>query len=146
MTADEVIIPAPYWVSYPDMAAFAGGVPVFIDCPEAQGFKLKPAQLDKAITPRTKWLILNSPSNPTGAAYTKDELKAIADVLLKHEHVHIIADDIYEHLAYDGFTFFTLAQVEPKLISRTLTVNGVSKAFSMTGWRIGYAAGEAKSL
>lgn len=142
---DEVIIPAPYWVSYPDMAAFAGGVPVIISCPESRGFKLNPANLDKAITAKTKWLILNSPSNPTGAAYTRDELRAIADVLLAHPHVHIIADDIYEHIAYDGFAFTTLAQVEPKLYGRTLTVNGVSKAFSMTGWRIGYGAGE-KSL
>jgi aspartate aminotransferase len=142
---DEVIIPAPYWVSYPDMAAFAGGVPVFVACPESQGFKLKPTDLDKAITKKTKWLILNSPSNPTGAAYTKAELRAIADVLLAHPHVHVITDDIYEHLAYDGFVFSTLAQIEPKLYARTLTVNGVSKAFSMTGWRIGYAAGE-KSL
>jgi aspartate aminotransferase len=142
---DEVIIPAPYWVSYPDMAAFAGGVPVFVQCPEPQGFKLNPADLDKAITAKTKWLILNSPSNPTGAAYTRGELRAIADVLLAHPHVHVIADDIYEHIAYDGFEFSTLAQVEPRLYARTLTVNGVSKAFSMTGWRIGYGAGE-KSL
>jgi aspartate aminotransferase len=142
---DEVIIPAPYWVSYPDMAAFAGGVPVAVACPESQGFKLNPRDLDKAITKKTKWLILNSPSNPTGAAYTRAELRAIADVLLAHPHVHIIADDIYEHLAYDGFVFSTLAQIEPTLYPRTLTVNGVSKAFSMTGWRIGYGAGE-KSL
>jgi aspartate aminotransferase len=142
---DEVIIPAPYWVSYPDMVAFAGGVPVEVACPESQGFKLNPKDLDKAITKKTKWLILNSPSNPTGAAYSRKELGAIADVLLAHPHVHIIADDIYEHLVYDGFEFTTLAQVEPGLYSRTLTVNGVSKAFSMTGWRIGYGAGE-KSL
>ena len=142
---DEVIIPAPYWVSYPDMVAFAEGTPVSVACPESQGFKMKPADLDKAITPKTKWLILNSPSNPTGAAYTEAELRALADVLLKHPQVHVIADDIYEHIAYDGFVFRTIAQVEPKLYARTLTVNGVSKAFSMTGWRIGYAAGE-KSL
>jgi len=142
---DEVVIPSPYWVSYPDMVAFAGGSPVTVACPESQGFKLNPADLDKAIKPKTKWLILNSPSNPTGAAYTEKELRAIGDVLLKHPHVHIIADDIYEHLAYDDFQFRTIAQVEPKLYDRTLTVNGVSKAFSMTGWRIGYGAGE-KSL
>jgi aspartate aminotransferase len=139
---DEVIIPAPYWVSYPDMVAFAGGTPVTVMCPESQGFKINPADLAAAITSKTKWLILNSPSNPTGAAYTKDELQAIADVLLQHPHVSIIADDIYEHLAYDGFQFYTLAQIEPRLYGRTLTVNGVSKAFSMTGWRIGYAAGD----
>ena len=138
---DEVIIPAPYWVSYPDMVLFAEGTPVTVDCLEADGFKLKPAALEKAITPKTKWLILNSPSNPTGAAYTESELRALADVLLKHPHVWVIADDIYEHLAYDGFKFLTLAQVEPKLIDRTLTVNGVSKAYAMTGWRIGYAGG-----
>ncbi len=137
---DEVIIPAPYWVSYPDMVAFAGGTPVTVACPETQGFKLNPADLDKAITRKTKWLILNSPSNPTGAAYTKEELRAIADILLKHPQVGIIADDIYEHLLYEG-TFSTIAQIEPKLFDRTLTVNGVSKAFSMTGWRIGYAGG-----
>ena len=142
---DEVIIPAPYWVSYPDMVLFAEGKPVIVPCLEAQAFKLDPAALDKAITPKTKWLILNSPSNPTGAAYTKEELRAIADVLLKHPHVWTIADDIYEHLAYDGFIFHTLAQVEPKLLDRTLTVNGVSKAYAMTGWRIGYAGGP-KSL
>ncbi len=142
---DEVVIPAPYWVSYPDMVAFAGGTPVIVACPESQGFKLNPRHLERAITPKTKWLILNSPSNPTGAAYTKDELRAIADVLLAHPQVHVIADDIYEHLAYDGFRFYTIAQVEPRLYERTLTVNGVSKAFSMTGWRIGYGAG-AKSL
>jgi aspartate aminotransferase len=138
---DEVIIPAPYWVSYPDMVLFAEGTPVVVECPETSAFKLTPAQLEKAITPKTKWVILNSPSNPTGAAYTKEELRALADVLLKHPHVYIIADDIYEHLVFDGFVFHTLAQVEPKLYARTLTVNGVSKAYAMTGWRIGYAAG-----
>lgn len=138
---DAVIVPAPYWVSYPDIAALAGGVPVFVEGPVEKGFKMQPADLEKAITPKTKWLILNSPSNPTGAAYTRAELKALADVLLKHPQVHILVDDIYEHIIYDGFEFSTLAQVEPKLYDRTLTVNGVSKAYSMTGWRIGYAAG-----
>ena len=142
---DEVIIPAPYWVSYPDMVAFAGGVPVVVACPESQDFKLNPQDLAKAITSKTKWLILNSPSNPTGAVYSEAELRAIADVVLQNPHVHIISDDIYEHLVYDGTKFFTIAQIEPKLYARTLTVNGVSKSFSMTGWRIGYAAGE-KSL
>lgn len=138
---DEVIIPAPYWVSYPDMVIFAEGTPVFVDCDENDGFRLKPEALEKAITPKTRWLILNSPSNPTGSAYTEAQLTALADVLRKHPHVWVLADDIYEHLTYDGFTFKTLAQVAPDLADRTLTVNGVSKAFSMTGWRIGYAAG-----
>ncbi|MBY0408286.1 MAG: pyridoxal phosphate-dependent aminotransferase, partial [Rickettsiales bacterium] len=138
---DEVIIPAPYWVSYPDMVLFAEGSPIVVKSKEEDGFKLSPEALDKAITPKTRWLILNSPSNPTGAAYTKAELRALADVLLKHPHVWIMADDIYEHLNYDGFQFHTIAQVEPKLYPRTLTVNGVSKAYSMTGWRIGYAGG-----
>jgi len=138
---DEVIIPAPYWVSYPDMVIFAEGTPVEVMCGEDYAFKLTPAALEKAITPKTKWLILNSPSNPTGAAYSEKELRALADVLLKHPHVMIMADDIYEHLCYDGFVFKTIAQVEPKLYSRTLTVNGVSKAYSMTGWRLGYAGG-----
>jgi aspartate aminotransferase len=138
---DEVIIPAPYWVSYPDITALAEGVPVFVEGPAEKGFKIQPADLEKAITSKTKWIILNSPSNPTGAAYTKAEMKALTDVLLKHPQVHIMADDIYEHIIYDGFEFFTPAQVEPKLYDRTLTVNGVSKAYSMTGWRIGYAAG-----
>ncbi len=138
---DEVIIPAPYWVSYPDMVAVAEGVPVIVPCPEAHGFKLSPEALEKAITKRSKWLILNSPSNPTGAAYSRDELKAIAEVLLRHPHVLILSDDIYEHLVYDGFEFTTIAAVEPKLYGRTVTVNGVSKAYSMTGWRIGYAGG-----
>jgi len=140
-SGDEVIIPAPYWVSYPDMVLFAEGTPVIVPASEKDGFKLAPATLEKAITPKTKWLILNSPSNPTGAAYTKAELRALADVLLKHPHVWIMADDIYEHLSYDGFEFSTIAQIEPKLYERTLTVNGVSKAYSMTGWRIGYAGG-----
>ena len=138
---DEVIIPAPYWVSYPDMVLFAEGTPVVVPSREEDGFKLSPETLEKAITPKTRWLILNSPSNPTGAAYTEKELRAIADVLLKHPHVWVMADDIYEHLLYDGFTFKTIAQIEPKLYDRTLTVNGVSKAYSMTGWRIGYAGG-----
>jgi aspartate aminotransferase len=138
---DEVIVPAPYWVSYPDIALMFGGVPVFVTCPEDKGFKLQPADLEKAITPKTKWLVLNSPSNPTGAAYTADELKALCDVLLKHPHVYIMSDDMYEHLVYDGFKFATPAQVEPKLYDRTLTMNGVSKAYAMTGWRVGYAAG-----
>ncbi|WGF89346.1 pyridoxal phosphate-dependent aminotransferase [Marinivivus vitaminiproducens] len=138
---DEVVIPAPYWVSYPDMVLLAGGVPVFVSCPETAGFKLLPGDLEAAITPRTKWLILNSPSNPTGAAYTEAELKALTDVLLRHPQVHVMTDDMYEHLVYDGFRFTTPAQVEPELYDRTLTVNGVSKAYSMTGWRIGYAGG-----
>lgn len=143
---DEVIIPAPYWVSYPDMVLFAEGKPVTIPCLEKNGFKLQPAELEKAITERSKWLILNSPSNPTGAAYSKEELRALADVLLKHPHVMILADDIYEHLVYDGFKFYTLAQIEPKLYDRVLTVNGVSKAYAMTGWRIGYAAGSKELI
>jgi aspartate aminotransferase len=143
---DEVIIPAPYWVSYPDMVLFAEGTPVVTECREEDGFKLSPQALEKAITPKTKWLILNSPSNPTGAAYTEKELQALAGVLLKHPQVLICADDIYEHLCYDGFTFKTLAQVEPKLYDRTLTVNGVSKAYSMTGWRIGYAGGPKEMI
>lgn len=138
---DEVIIPAPYWVSYPEMVQIFGGKPVCITCPAAQGFKLLPKQLEEAINPHTKWLILNSPSNPTGAAYTKAELLALAAVLKNHPHVWILSDDIYEHLVYDGFAYFTLAQVAPELKDRTLTVNGVSKAYAMTGWRIGYAGG-----
>lgn len=140
-TGDEFIIPAPYWVSYVDMVELAGGTPVVVPCPENTGYKLTPAQLEAAITPQTKWLMLNSPSNPTGAAYTETELRGLADVLLKHPHVWVMADDIYEHLVYDGFEFKTIAQVEPKLYDRTLTCNGVSKAFSMTGWRIGFAGG-----
>jgi aspartate aminotransferase len=138
---DEVIIPAPYWVSYPDIVLLAGGTPV---CPETKienSFKLTPQALEEAITPKTKWLIFNSPSNPSGAAYTRDELKALTDVLLRHEHLWILTDDMYEHLVYDGFEFTTPVQVEPKLYDRTLTMNGVSKAYAMTGWRIGYAAG-----
>ena len=138
---DEVIVPAPYWVSYPDMVLLAGGTPVFAPTTAASGFKLKPAELEAVITPRTRWLILNSPSNPSGAAYTKDELKALAEVLLRHPQVWILTDDMYEHLMFDDMTFWTIAQVEPALYERTLTMNGVSKAYAMTGWRIGYAAG-----
>ena len=143
---DEVVIPAPYWVSYPDMALINEGKPVFVNCPQNNGFKMLPEDLDAAITPKTKWLILNSPSNPTGAAYTARDLRAIADVLLKHPHVWILTDDMYEHLVYDDFKFATIAQVEPKLYDRTLTMNGVSKAYCMTGWRIGYAAGPEKLI
>jgi aspartate aminotransferase len=138
---DEVIIPAPYWVSYPDMVLLAEGTPVPVECPASVGFKLQAADLEKAITPKTKWLILNSPNNPTGAAYTRAELKALTDVLVRHPHVWVMTDDMYEHLNYDGFEFTTPAQVEPSLYDRTLTINGVSKAYAMTGWRIGYAAG-----
>ncbi|MBL8642554.1 MAG: pyridoxal phosphate-dependent aminotransferase [Rhodospirillaceae bacterium] len=138
---DEVIIPTPYWVSYSDIVLMFGGKPVFVPCGENARFKLSAEALDAAITPKTKWLILNSPSNPTGAAYTEKELRALADVLLKHPHVWVMTDDIYEHLTYDGFKFSTIAQVEPKLLNRTLTMNGVSKAYAMTGWRLGYACG-----
>ena len=138
---DEVLIPAPFWVSYPDMTLLAGGEPVAVACSEKHGFKLQPEDLDAAITPKTKWLIMNSPSNPTGAAYTRDEMKALTDVLKKHEHVWVMTDDMYEHLVYDNFVFCTPAEVEPELYERTLTVNGVSKAYAMTGWRIGYAGG-----
>lgn len=138
---DEVIIPAPYWVSYPEMVAINGGTPVFIDTKIEDNFKLTAADLEKAITPKTKWLIFNSPSNPTGAAYTQAELKSLTDVLVRHPHVWILTDDMYEHLVYGDFVFTTPAQVEPSLYDRTLTMNGVSKAYAMTGWRIGYAAG-----
>ena len=138
---DEVIIPAPYWVSYPDMVLLAEGKPVFVEGAETNDFKITGADLEKAITPKTKWLILNSPSNPTGAAYSKDELKSLTDVLLKHPHVWVMTDDIYEHMVYDGFKFFTVAQVEPKLFDRTLTINGLAKGYAMTGWRVGYAGG-----
>ncbi|MEP3674497.1 pyridoxal phosphate-dependent aminotransferase [Sulfitobacter sp.] len=143
---EEVIIPAPYWVSYPDMVLLAGGTPVVVECQLEQNFKMTPEQLEAAITPNTKWLIFNSPSNPTGAGYTWDELKALTDVLLRHPHVWVMSDDMYEHLAYDDFKFCTPAQVEPALYDRTLTVNGVSKAYAMTGWRIGYAAGPEKLI
>jgi aspartate aminotransferase len=138
---DEVIMPAPYWVSYPDMVLLAEGTPVIVDCPQEAGFKLAPEQLEAAITPRTKWLILNSPSNPTGAAYTRAELEGLGEVLKRHAQVHVLTDDIYEHLVYDGFVFHTFAQVVPELYDRTLTMNGVSKAYAMTGWRIGFAGG-----
>jgi aspartate aminotransferase len=138
---DEVIIPAPYWVSYPDMVTLAHGTPVAVDTRMEDGFKMKPDALEKAITPRTKWIILNSPSNPTGAAYTRAELKALTDVLVKHPQVWVLTDDMYEHLVYDEFEFSTPAEIEPRLYERTLTVNGVSKTYCMTGWRIGYGAG-----
>ena len=138
---DEVIIPAPYWVSYPDMVYLAGGTPVEVVCSMESGFKISAAQLEKAITPKTKWFLLNSPSNPTGGAYSYSEMKALTDVLLKHPHLHVMTDDMYEHLVYDDFKFVTPAQVEPKLYERTLTINGTSKAYCMTGWRIGYAGG-----
>ncbi|WP_417823221.1 pyridoxal phosphate-dependent aminotransferase [Thalassospira lucentensis] len=143
---DEVVIPAPYWVSYPDMALMAEGTPVIVECQEENDFKITAAELEAAITPKTKWVVLNSPSNPTGAAYSRGELRAIADVLLKHENVYIMSDDMYEHLIYDGFEFTTIAQVEPKLKARTLTCNGVSKSYAMTGWRLGYAAGPVELI
>ncbi len=138
---DEVIIPAPYWVSYPDMAILAEGKPVIVPCGQNNLFKMQAEDLEAAITPKTKWLILNSPSNPTGAAYGRAEMKALTDVLKRHSHVWVLTDDIYEHLVYDGFEFTTSAQVEPVLYERTLTMNGVSKAYCMTGWRIGFAGG-----
>lgn len=138
---DEVLIPTPYWVSYPEMVALNSGTPVFVETKNEHNFKVQPDVLEKAITPKTKWFIFNSPSNPSGAAYTFDELKALTDVLLRHPHVHILSDDMYEHLTYGDFKFVTPAEVEPKLYERTLTMNGVSKAYAMTGWRIGYAGG-----
>ena len=138
---DEVVIPAPYWVSYPDMVLLAGGTPVIAETSLETAFKLTPETLEQAITPKTRWFIFNSPSNPTGAGYTWDELKALTDVLMRHPHVAVLTDDMYEHLVYDDFTFCTPAEVEPRLYERTLTVNGVSKAYAMTGWRIGYAGG-----
>ena len=138
---DEVIVPAPYWVSYPDIVMLAGGAPVFVSTTLERNFKLEPEALERAITPRTKWLIFNSPSNPSGAAYTRAELKALTDILVRHRHVWVLTDDMYEHLVYDDFSFVTPAQVEPRLYERTLTMNGVSKAYCMTGWRIGYGAG-----
>ncbi|GGE39113.1 pyridoxal phosphate-dependent aminotransferase [Actibacterium pelagium] len=140
---DEVIIPAPYWVSYPDMVLLAGGTPVPVECGIENSFKMTAKQLEAAITPKTKWLIFNSPSNPTGAGYSHEELKELTDVLVRHPHVWVMTDDMYELLAYDDFTFCTPAEVEPALYDRTLTINGVSKAYAMTGWRIGYAAGPA---
>jgi aspartate aminotransferase len=143
---DEVIIPAPYWVSYPDIVLLAGGTPVFIEGKMDNGFKITGAQLDAAITPKTKWVFLNSPSNPSGAAYTRAEIKELTDVLVKHPHVWVLTDDMYEHLVYDDFDFTTPVQVEPSLKSRTLTMNGVSKAYAMTGWRIGYCAGPVELI
>jgi aspartate aminotransferase len=138
---DEVVIPAPYWVSYPDIVMLAGGKPVFVETTIEHGFKLQPEQLERAITPKTKWFVFNSPSNPSGAAYSKAELRKVTDVLMRHPHVWVLTDDMYEHLVYDDFVFTTPAQVEPGLYERTLTMNGVSKAYCMTGWRIGYGAG-----
>ena len=143
---DEVIVPAPYWVSYPDIALLFEGKPVFVDCPAESGFKMTPEDLDAAITPKTKWLILNSPSNPSGAGYTPDDFKGLAEVLMKHPHVWALTDDIYEHVIYDGFEFSTIAQVEPGLKDRTLTLNGMSKAYCMTGWRVGYAGGPVELI
>jgi len=137
---DEVIVPAPYWVSYPDIVLLAGGTPIILECTEKQGFKINPLELEKMITKKTKWIILNSPSNPTGACYSEKDIREIAKVLEKHPHVNILSDDIYEHVTYENFKFFTIAQIE-SLKDRVLTMNGVSKAYSMTGWRIGYAAG-----
>ena len=145
-SGDEVVIPAPYWVSYPEMVAICGGTAVFAETKLEDGFKLQPKALEKAITPKTKWLVMNSPSNPSGAAYTGEELKALADVLLRHPHVWVLTDDMYEHLTYGEFTFRTIAEVEPRLYDRTLTMNGVSKAYAMTGWRIGYAAGPVELI
>lgn len=139
---DEVIIPAPYWVSYPDMVLLAGGKPIIVESSRQNNFKISASDLEAKITPKTKWLILNSPSNPTGACYSSDELKKLAEVLLRHPQVHIMADDIYEHLIFDDLKFATIAEIEPKLKERTLVVNGVSKAYAMTGWRIGYGAGD----
>ncbi len=145
-SGDEVIIPAPYWVSYPDMVLLAGGSPVIVDSSAENNFKILPQDLEAKITPKTKWLILNSPSNPTGACYSKDELKALSEILLKHPQVYILSDDIYEHLIFDNLEFATIAQIEPKLKERTLLVNGVSKAYAMTGWRIGYGAADEKII
>jgi len=138
---DEVIVPAPYWVSYPDIVMLGGGKPVIVECTLENGFRLTPEALEKAITPKTKWLIFNQPSNPTGACYTREQLKALTDVLMKHSHVWVLTDDMYEHLVYGGFKFSTILEIEPGLYERTLTMNGVSKAYAMTGWRIGYCAG-----
>ena len=143
---DEVIIPAPYWVSYPDMVILGGGTPVIAESSEVNNFKITPSELESKITTKTKWLILNSPSNPTGACYNDSELKALANVLLKHPHVHIMSDDIYEHLIFDNLKFSTICEVEPKLKDRTLIVNGVSKGYAMTGWRIGFGAGSEKLI
>jgi aspartate aminotransferase len=143
---DEVVIPAPFWVSYPDMVLLCGGEPVAVPCPQNNGFKLRPEDLEQAITKRTKWVILNSPANPTGAAYSRAEMKALCDVLKRHPHVWVMTDDMYEKLVYDDFAFCTPAEVEPELFERTLTINGVSKAYCMTGWRIGYAGGPVELI
>ncbi|RUP21711.1 pyridoxal phosphate-dependent aminotransferase [Methylobacterium sp.] len=143
---DEVVIPRPYWVSYPEMVGLCGGTPVFADTDMAHGFKLQAEELDRVLTPKTKWIVLNSPSNPSGAAYSRAEMKALTDVLLRYPDVHILTDDIYEHLTYGDFEFVTPVQVEPQLLERTLTMNGVSKGYAMTGWRIGYAAGPEKLI
>ena len=138
---DEVIIPSPYWASYPDMVLLAGGKPIFVDCPQNRGFRMSPEDFEAAITPKTKWLMICQPSNPAGVVYSCEELKAIADVAMRHPHVHILSDDVYEHLIFDERKFYTIAQIEPRLRHRTVTVNSVSKAFSMTGWRVGYGGG-----
>ena len=143
---DEVIVAAPYWVSYTDITLLSEGVPVVVECPAESGFKITPEQLDAAITPNTKWFMMNSPSNPSGAAYTADELKALGEVLKRHEHVWVMPDDMYEKILYDGFEFSTIAQVVPELFERTLTLNGMSKAYCMTGWRVGYAAGPVELI
>ncbi|HCX13949.1 MAG TPA: aspartate transaminase [Rhodospirillaceae bacterium] len=143
---DEIIVPAPYWVSYPDIVLLCGGTPIFVSCDENSQFKLSAEALEAAISPKTKWVVLNSPNNPTGSVYSEVELKALTDVLVKHPHVWIMADDIYEHLVYDGIKFATPGQVESRLLDRTLTMNGVSKAFSMTGWRLGYACGPVELI
>jgi aspartate aminotransferase len=143
---DEVVIPRPAWISYADMAKFAGGVPVGVLCPQENGFRMRAADLDAAITPRTKWVILNFPSNPTGAVCSREDMREIADVLLRHPHVWILTDDMYEHLIYDGFEFTTIAAAEPRLRDRVLTVNGASKAYAMTGWRVGYCGGPARLI
>lgn len=143
---DEVVIPAPYWVSYPDMVRIAQGTPVFVTGKAETGFKITPEDLERAITPKTKWFILNSPSNPSGAAYTADELRGLADVLVKHPHVYVISDEIYEHIVYDDFTSRSIAAVAPELKDRTVTVNGLAKSYSMTGWRVGYAAGPVEII
>lgn len=143
---DEVIIPAPYWVSYPDMVRLAGGKPVFVVGKEETGFKITPEDLEKAITPKTKWFVINSPSNPSGAAYDEKELRALGEVLIRHPHVYVISDEIYEHIVYDGFKSYSIAAVVPEIKDRVMTVNGLSKSFSMTGWRVGYAAGPAEII
>lgn len=143
---DEVIVPTPYWVSYPDIVLLADGIPVFLPCAPEHGFKLQPEDLERAITPRTRWLVMNAPNNPSGATYTWEEMRALTDVLIRHPHVWVMTDDIYEHILYDQRTFATPAQVEPGLKERTLTINGVSKAYAMTGWRIGYGAGPAELI